>query len=49
VIKTEQPDGGDRCRQLPISNLRLDNDSTLFQSINRTRIRPRAGHRVDFT
>ncbi|HEY0010193.1 MAG TPA: CaiB/BaiF CoA-transferase family protein [Tepidisphaeraceae bacterium] len=37
VIKVERPDGGDLCRQLYISNLRLDDDSTLFHSINRNK------------
>jgi crotonobetainyl-CoA:carnitine CoA-transferase CaiB-like acyl-CoA transferase len=35
VIKIERPDGGDLCRELYISNLALDGDSTLFHSINR--------------
>jgi crotonobetainyl-CoA:carnitine CoA-transferase CaiB-like acyl-CoA transferase len=35
VIKIERPDGGDLGRQLYISNLELDGDSTLFHSINR--------------
>ena len=34
VIKIERPDKGDLCRQLYISNLELDGDSTLFHSIN---------------
>ncbi len=34
VIKIERPNGGDLCRQLYISNLELDGDSTLFHSIN---------------
>src|ERR671938_877838 len=37
VIKVERPDGGDLCRQLYISNLELDGDSTLFHSINRNK------------
>jgi CoA:oxalate CoA-transferase len=37
VIKIERPGAGDLCRQLYISNLRLDNDSTLFHSINRNK------------
>lgn len=37
VIKIERPDGGDLCRQLYISNLELDGDSTLFHSINRNK------------
>jgi len=35
VIKIERPRDGDLCRQLYISNLKLDGDSTLFHSINR--------------
>jgi CoA:oxalate CoA-transferase len=37
VIKVERPDTGDLCRQLYISNLELDGDSTLFHSINRNK------------
>jgi len=37
VIKIERPHGGDLCRQLYISNLALDGDSTLFHSINRNK------------
>ncbi|GCE07659.1 CaiB/BaiF CoA transferase family protein [Dictyobacter aurantiacus] len=37
VIKIERPQGGDLCRQLYISNLDLDGDSTLFHSINRNK------------
>lgn len=37
VIKIERPDGGDLCRQLYISNLELEGDSTLFHSINRNK------------
>ena len=37
VIKIERPGVGDLCRQLYISNLRLDGDSTLFHSINRNK------------
>lgn len=37
VIKIERPGGGDLCRQLYISNLELDGDSTLFHSINRNK------------
>ena len=37
VIKIERPDTGDLCRQLYISNLELDGDSTLFHSINRNK------------
>jgi CoA:oxalate CoA-transferase len=38
VVKIERPDGGDLCRQLYISNLELDGDSTLFHSINRNKM-----------
>ncbi|WP_438482621.1 CaiB/BaiF CoA transferase family protein [Oleiharenicola lentus] len=37
VIKIERPKTGDICRQLYISNLSLDGDSTLFHSINRNK------------
>src|ERR1043166_8725417 len=37
VIKIERPKAGDLCRQLYISNLELDGDSTLFHSINRNK------------
>jgi crotonobetainyl-CoA:carnitine CoA-transferase CaiB-like acyl-CoA transferase len=37
VIKIERPKIGDLCRQLYISNLALDGDSTLFHSINRNK------------
>ena len=37
VIKIERPKTGDLCRQLYISNLELDGDSTLFHSINRNK------------
>src|SRR5690606_24351811 len=37
VIKIERPGTGDICRQLYISNLELDGDSTLFHSINRNK------------
>src|SRR5215472_5148032 len=37
VIKIERPGPGDLCRQLYISNLQLDGDSTLFHSINRNK------------
>src|SRR5882757_1337532 len=37
VIKIERPGTGDICRQLYISNLELDGDSTLFHSINRSK------------
>ncbi len=35
VIKIERPKGGDICRQLYISDLGVEGDSTLFHSINR--------------
>lgn len=35
VVKIERPVKGDLCRELYISNLELDGDSTLFHSINR--------------
>jgi CoA:oxalate CoA-transferase len=37
VVKIERPAIGDLCRQLYISNLELDGDSTLFHSINRNK------------
>ncbi len=37
VIKIERPEIGDLCRQLYISNLELEGDSTLFHSINRNK------------
>lgn len=37
VVKIERPGSGDLCRQLYISNLALDGDSTLFHSINRNK------------
>jgi CoA:oxalate CoA-transferase len=37
VIKIERPGSGDLCRQLYVSNLSLDGDSTLFHSINRNK------------
>ncbi|MFM2081529.1 MAG: hypothetical protein RL380_220 [Verrucomicrobiota bacterium] len=37
VIKIERPGTGDICRQLYISNSKLDGDSTLFHSINRNK------------
>ena len=37
VIKVERPGAGDLCRNLYISNLELDGDSTLFHSINRNK------------
>jgi CoA:oxalate CoA-transferase len=37
VIKIERPDTGDLCRQLYISDLQIDGDSTLFHTINRNK------------
>ncbi len=37
VIKIERPGTGDICRQLYISNLGVEGDSTLFHSINRNK------------
>jgi CoA:oxalate CoA-transferase len=37
VVKIERPQGGDLCRQLYISNLEIEGDSTLFHSINRNK------------
>jgi CoA:oxalate CoA-transferase len=37
VVKIERPQGGDLCRQLYVSNLELDGDSTLFHTINRNK------------
>jgi CoA:oxalate CoA-transferase len=37
VIKIERPVTGDICRQLYITNLELDGDSTLFHTINRNK------------
>ena len=37
VIKIERPGTGDICRQLYISNLGIEGDSTLFHSINRNK------------
>ena len=37
VIKIERPDTGDICRQMYISNVVLDGDSTTFHSINRNK------------
>jgi crotonobetainyl-CoA:carnitine CoA-transferase CaiB-like acyl-CoA transferase len=37
VIKIERPGTGDLCRQLYISNLAVEGDSTLFHSINRNK------------
>ncbi len=37
VVKIERPQTGDLCRQLYITNLEVDGDSTLFHSINRNK------------
>lgn len=37
VIKIERPVSGDSCRQLYISDLEIDGDSTLFHTINRNK------------
>ncbi|MCM2679711.1 CaiB/BaiF CoA transferase family protein [Echinimonas agarilytica] len=37
VIKIERPKWGDACRQLATKNLRVDNDSVLFHTINRNK------------
>jgi len=37
VIKVERPNTGDICRQLYISNLEIEGESTLFHSINRNK------------
>jgi len=37
VIKIERPVSGDVCRQLYISDLQIDGDSTLFHTINRNK------------
>jgi CoA:oxalate CoA-transferase len=37
VIKIERPVSGDLCRQLYISDLEIDGDSTLFHTINRNK------------
>src|SRR6218665_2247114 len=37
VIKVERPVTGDLCRQLYISDLKIDGDSTLFHTINRNK------------
>jgi len=37
VIKIERPETGDLCRQLYVSNLKVDGDSTLFHTINRNK------------
>lgn len=37
VTKIENPDGGDICRRLYISDLQIDGDSSLFHAINRNK------------
>ncbi len=37
VIKIERPNAGDGSRQLTLSNLRIDGESTVFQSMNRNK------------
>jgi CoA:oxalate CoA-transferase len=37
VIKIEKPNAGDGSRQLTLSNLRVDGESTVFQSMNRNK------------
>jgi crotonobetainyl-CoA:carnitine CoA-transferase CaiB-like acyl-CoA transferase len=37
VIKVEKPVTGDLCRQLYVSNVRLDGESTVFHAINRNK------------
>ena len=37
VIKIEKKGGGDICRQLYMSNFKIDNDSSLFHAINRNK------------
>lgn len=37
VIKVERPETGDLCRQLYVSDLRVEGDSTLFHTINRNK------------
>ncbi|QKJ87709.1 CoA transferase [Paramixta manurensis] len=37
VTKIENPDGGDICRRLYISELQIDGDSSLFHAINRNK------------
>lgn len=35
VIKVERPDGGDICRQLYVSDVKIEGESTIFHAINR--------------
>ena len=37
VIKVERPASGDICRTLYVSNLKIEEDSSLFHSINRNK------------
>lgn len=37
VIKVENPNGGDICRRLYVSNCKIDDDSSLFHAINRNK------------
>ena len=37
AVKIENPNGGDICRHMYISNLDIDGDSSLFQAINRNK------------
>ncbi|MEQ8472855.1 MAG: CaiB/BaiF CoA-transferase family protein [Marinoscillum sp.] len=37
VIKIEKPGSGDICRQLYVSDVKIDNDSTIFHAINRNK------------
>ncbi|MBB6429528.1 CaiB/BaiF CoA transferase family protein [Algisphaera agarilytica] len=38
VIKIERPDTGDICRQLYVSDIDIDGDSTIFHAINRNKL-----------
>lgn len=38
VIKVERPDAGDICRQLYVSDVQIDGDSTIFHAINRNKL-----------
>lgn len=37
VIKIERPDGGDICRRLYVSDVRVEGESTIFHAINRNK------------
>lgn len=37
VIKIERPDGGDICRQLYVSDIMIEGESTIFHAINRNK------------